>query len=317
MSCGGTQTADSRLEMPIVESGSHEYPEDVVTITFGKRLFYSWARQSREYLFDADVTKELFADLKDKGVDLFTFVQRSYLQSEKMYSFPREDESIALLKIESFDDWWRFQVRTEERNRVRKAEKKGIEIKSVKVDEHFIRNSHKIYNETPVRQGRRYTGYGLSLEAVRQKFSNLKNSEILGAYYNGEVVGLLWMIYGDQVARIASFVSLVKHRDKAPNNALFAGGVKRLLEKGFHFIVYERFGYLPNLDSFKRHNGFRECIIPRYYVPLSNKGMLAIRLRAHREVEHFLSPRISRVLLPIYSLASRAIPSTIWQRVSE
>lgn len=312
-----TQITGSNTRMPIVESGSHKYPEDFVIITFGKHLFYVQAKHSVEYLYDADITKEMLVDLKNRGVDLFTFVERSFLRPEKKYPFPSEDEFIALLTINSFDEWWRFQIRTKERNSVRKAERKGILVKLVEVDDDFIRSSHRIYNETPIRQGRRYTGYGLSFEAVRQKFSKLTKSEILGAYYDDELVGFLWMIYGNRVARIISFVSLVQHRDKAPNNALLAGGVKGCLEKGFRFVVYERLGYLPTLDSFKIHNGFRKYAIRRYYVPLSKKGMLAIRLRVHREFQHLLSPRISRVLLPIYSLASLAVPSSIWQRVSE
>lgn len=301
----------------VVKSGSHEHPENINTLTIGKRFFYLQAKYSIEYIYDADITKELLIDLKERGVDLFTFVQRSFLRFGQRYSFPSEDESISLLRINSFDDWWRFQIRTEERNRIRKADRKGIVIKLAKIDENFIRSSQRIYNETPIRQGRRYTGYGLSLAAVREKFSNLSKSEVLGAYYDGELVGLLWMVYGDRVARIRSFVSLIKHRDKSPNNALMAEGVKRCSERGFRFIVYEKMGYLPSLDSFKIHNGFRECVVPRYYVPLSKKGMLAIKLRVHREIQYSLLPRISRALLPIYSLASQAIPPSIWQRLSD
>jgi hypothetical protein len=301
----------------VVKSGSNENPEDINTLTIGKRFFYLQAKYSLEYIYDTDITKELLIDLKERGVDLFAFVQRSFLRFGQKYSFPREDESISLLKINSFDEWWRFQIRKDERNRVRNAERKGIVIKLAEIDENFIRSSQRIYNETPIRQGRRYTGYGLSLAAVREKFSNLSKSEVLGAYYDGELVGLLWMVYGDRVARIRSFVSLIKHRDKSPNNALMSEGVKRCSERGFRFIVYEKMGYLPGLDSFKMHNGFRECVVPRYYVPLSKKGMLAIKLRVHREVQYSLSPRISRGLLPIYSLASQAIPPSIWQRLSD
>lgn len=122
----------SSAKIPIVKNGSHEYPEDVITITLGKRLFYVQAKHSIEYLYDTDVTKELLIDLKNIGVDLFTFVQRSFLGFGQEYSFPSEDESISLLRINSFDEWWRFQIRKEERNLVRKAERKGIAIKLIK-----------------------------------------------------------------------------------------------------------------------------------------------------------------------------------------
>jgi hypothetical protein len=308
------------MNIPITRSGSHashEYPEDVNTLNIGKRFFYFQAKCSIEYIHDVDITGDLLIDLKERGVDLFSFVQRSFLGFEQRYSFPVEDESISLLKIDSFDHWLRFQIRSYERNRIRRAERKGIVIKLAEINGNFIRNSQRIYNETPIRQGRRYTGYGLSLAAIREKFSNLSKSEVLGAYYNSELVGLLWMVYGDRVARIKSFVSLISHRDKSPNNALMAEAVKRCSEKSFRFIIYEKMGYLPSLDSFKIHNGFRECLVPRYYVPLSRKGMLAIKLRVHKEVQYSLPPRISRALLPIYSLASWAIPPSIWQHLSD
>jgi hypothetical protein len=301
--------------IPIVERGSHEYPEDVVTFTIGKRFFYLQAKHSIEYLYDVNVTKDLVIDLKKAGADLLTFVQRSFLTSRKRYPFWSEAEPIALLSITSFDEWWKFQIRSEERNRTRKAQKKGIAVKLAKIDTNFVRSSQRIYNETPIRQGRRYTGYGLSLETVKEKFNNLNESEVLGAYYNGELVGLLWMVYGDSVARIKSFVSLTEHRDKAPNNALMAEAVKRACEKNFHFIVYEKMGYLPSLDLFKMHNGFREQIVLRHYLPLSKKGMLAMKLGVYREIQYFFSPRASRALLPAYSLASRVIPPSIWQRL--
>ncbi len=301
----------------LIEKGKNEDSKECNSIIIRKQFFYLQARLSKEYIYAPNITRELVTDLKKKGVDLFTFVQRSFLEFAQTYPFHCEDEPISLLSINSFDDWWKFQIKKAERNRTRKAEKAGIAVKLAAIDENFIRSSQRIYNETPIRQGRRYTGYGLSLEALRGKFSNMENSEILGAYYSGELVGLLWIVYGDSVATFRSFVSLLKHRDKAPNNALMAEGVKRCCENGFHFIEYGKMGYLPSLDSFKRHNGFKRCIVQRYYVPLSTKGVLALKLKIHREVQYSLPPRISRALLPLYSLVSQAIPANIWQWLSD
>jgi hypothetical protein len=305
------------MRRSIIKSESHVYPEDVNTLTIGKHFFYLQAKYSIEYIYDTDPTRELLIDLKERGADLFTFIQRSFIRRGQEYSFPSEDESISLLKINSFDDWWRVQINKKVRNMVRKAGKKGIKVKLAKINENFIKSAQRIYNETPIRQGRRYIGYGLSLVAVRNKFKNLQKSEVLGAYYNDELIGLLWIAYGDRAARIRSFVSLVKHRDKAPNNALMAEAVKRCLERDFHFLVYEKMGYLPGLDSFKEQNGFKRCTIKRYYVPLSKKGTLAIKLGVHKEIQYSLPPKIGRALLPMYSFISRAIPSIIWRRVAK
>jgi hypothetical protein len=293
-------------------NGGHS---DIDNITIGKRLFYNYAQNSIEYIYDTRPTEELFTTLKEKKVDIFTFVQRNFISCEQKYLFHSENESIALLEINSFDDWWSLQIRTEERNRIRKAEKQEVIVKLVQTDDHFFRSAQRIYNETPVRQGRKYTGYGLSLQAVRDKFSDLKQSEILGAYYDGNLIGLLWIVYGDKVARIISFVSLIKYRDKAPNNALLAETVKRCLEKGFRFLVYEKMGYIPTLDSFKFHNGFRKYVIPRYFIPLSQKGLLAMKLHIHKDIQYSLSPRMSNVLLPLYGLATKIIPQDILHRI--
>jgi hypothetical protein len=228
-----------------------------------------------------------------------------------------EDEIIGLLQISSFDNWWKLQIRKKERNMVRRAEKKGVIVRPVRIDEDFIRGAHEIYNETPIRQGRRYIGYGISLADVRRKFSNLRRSEVLGAYGDkNRLMGLLWIIYGDRAARIGSFVSVTSQRDVSPNNALMAELARRCCEKGFHFIIYERMGYLPSLDSFKRHNGFKGYAIPRYYVPLSKKGALALKLGVHKGIEHALPPRLSRALLPAYSLATRVMPLRILEKIT-
>ena len=286
------------------------------SITIRKRFFYLQARYFIEYIYDSDVTKELLNTLVERGADLFTFVERTFLGTKQTYPFFCENETISLLRITSFDDWWKSQIRKDERNLIRKAEKKGVTVKLAEIDEDFFKSSQRIYNETPVRQGRRYTGYGLSLTEVREKFSNLNDSEVLGAYYGDELIGLLWLAHGDSVVRIRSFVSLIKHRDKAPNNALLAEGIKRYCEKGFKFIVYERMGYLPSLDSFKFHNGFRGFVLPRYYVPLTKKGALALKLRVHRDIQHSLPLGMSRALLPVYSLASQTMPASIWRHLS-
>jgi len=296
----------------IAQKGNNDYPEDVNVLLLSKRIFYCHAQFSIEYIEDNNPTKDLLNNLKNKGVDLFTFVQRRFMKDVQRYPFPNEVDPIALLKITSYEDWWRFQIRSEERNRVRKAEKKGIKVETVEIDEDFINGAYKIWSETPIRQGRRYIGYGISRAALKRKFERLRNSDVFGAYYNDELVGALWLVYGDRVARIRQFVSMIQHRDKAPNNALMAAAVSRCCEKGFHFIVYEKMGYLPNLDAFKIHNGFKRVLIPRYYIPLSERGEWVIRFGMTRDMEHFFAPRIVRSLLPVYNLVSRVTPERVW-----
>jgi hypothetical protein len=296
--------------------GSQEHSSDIVTLTIRKRLFFKYAQYSIEYIYDAEPTSGLLADLRQKGVDLFTFAQRSFLNSGPQHAFPKENEVIALLEINTFDDWWRFQIGKKVRQRILGAQRKGIAVKLVEANEDFFKGARSVYNETPMRQGLRYEGYGLSLSDVRKKFGNLERSDILGAYLEGKLVGFIWIVYGDRVASIESYVSLIKYRSKAPNNVLMAEAVKRCSERGFHFLWYARFGYLQGLDMFRKHHGFAASPNVRYFVPLSTKGVLAIRLGIHKGFEYSLSPKIVRTVMPIYSLANKLIPSSILQSIT-
>ena len=53
--------------------------------------------------------------------------------------------------------------------------------------------------------------------------------------------------------------------------------------------MYGRIGNHPSLDRFKENNGFVKFPITRYYVPLTRKGKLAIRLGLHREFKDALA----------------------------
>ena len=77
--------------------------------------------------------------------------------------------------------------------------------------------------------------------------------------------------------RVGQIISMVRHRDKSPQNALIAKAVEVCAEEGIPSLVYALWPRGP-LREFKRHNAF-ECVdLPRYYVPLSAKGRAALRL---------------------------------------
>jgi hypothetical protein len=75
------------------------------------------------------------------------------------------------------------------------------------------------------------------------------------------------------------------HRNKRPMNALIAKAVELCEAKGCSHLVYGSYRYAQGADSvtaFKHRNGFEEILVPRYYVPLTTKGRLALYLRLHR-----------------------------------
>jgi hypothetical protein len=52
-------------------------------------------------------------------------------------------------------------------------------------------------------------------------------------------------------------------------------------ERNVSQLVYALWPRGP-LREFKRHNGFEPVNLPRYYVPLTMKGALALKLNLHR-----------------------------------
>ena len=73
-------------------------------------------------------------------------------------------------------------------------------------------------------------------------------------------------------------ISMIRHRDKAPTNALVAQAVRSCAERGIAYLWYANFSYgkkqPDSLADFKRHNGFQKVELPRYYIPLTFAGGL-------------------------------------------
>jgi len=78
-------------------------------------------------------------------------------------------------------------------------------------------------------------------------------------------------------------LSRVDQQDKRPTNAMIAKAVEICAEKGVSQLVYCKYVYHKNhpdaLTEFKRRNGFKQVNYPRYFVPLTLKGRLAIALK--------------------------------------
>jgi hypothetical protein len=62
-----------------------------------------------------------------------------------------------------------------------------------------------------------------------------------------------------------------------------------------------RIGNHPTLDNYKENNGFVECQLTRYYIPLSGKGRIAIELGLLRALKDSLPQAAKRPLFPVYN----------------
>src|SRR5262245_24145532 len=92
---------------------------------------------------------------KDFKPDLFTFWQR-LPDTEPRFQYHMEWEEIAVLPVKSYDHWFKQQIKSRVRNLIRKAEKEGVTVRETTYDDEFVRGMTAIFNEAPVRQGRRF-----------------------------------------------------------------------------------------------------------------------------------------------------------------
>ncbi len=246
-----------------------------------------------EILRIASLEQEWYDDIEDPGTfindlrktepraDILTFWQR-LPDTKPKYSYSMEAEPIAALPIKSYSFWWDTQIDCKTRNMVRKAEKKGVIVKPATFDDFFIQGMTAIFNETPIRQGRRFLHYGKDFETVKREFSRfLFREEIFGAYLGEELVGFIFLADAGRYAYLGQIISKVARRDLAPNNALLAKAVERCTEKGIPYLAYALW-LEDGLGDFKRSNGFQRFDLPRYFVPLTSKGKLALKFGFHR-----------------------------------
>jgi hypothetical protein len=241
------------------------------------------ARLEQEWYEDVEDPRTLINQLckSEPRPDILTFWQR-LPDTEPKYSYPMELDSIAALPIKSYSLWWEKQIDRKARNKIRKAQKNGVVVKPATFDDRFVRGITSIFNETPIRQGRHYLHYGKDFETVKRQFSRfLFREEIFGAYLGEELVGFIMLAYAENYAYLGQIISKIAHRDLAPNNLLLAKAVERCAEKGVPYLVYALW-LEDSLGDFKRSNGFQKFDLPRYYVPLTGKGKLALKLGLHR-----------------------------------
>jgi len=213
--------------------------------------------------------------------DIFTFWQR-LPNIEPKYPFYMECESIAALRIESYDYWLNKQIKGTARNKIRKSQKAGVEVREADFDDDFVHGMVKIFNETPSRQGRRFWHYGKDFATVKSQFSRfLFREDLIGAYYNDELIGFVMLGNAGRYGMLGQIISMVGHRDKATNNALMAKSVEMCARKKLPYLVYA-FWSDSSLADFKRYSGFEEVKLPRYFVPITQKGKFALKLGLHR-----------------------------------
>jgi hypothetical protein len=231
-------------------------------------------------------------------VDLFTFTQR-LPNTKPLFQYPMEWDNFAAIPISTFEDWWSKQLGFKARNKAKQAEKKGVVLREVPFGDDLVRGIWDIYNECPIRQGRRFPHFGKDVQAVhREEATYLDSSIFIGAFLGDRLIGFIKILIDETgtQAGLLNIVSLISERDKAPTNALVASAVKACAARGITYLTYSNFSYgkkqRDSLSDFKERNAFQRIEVPRYFVPLTPLGQIALRLGLH----HRLSERIPEPL---------------------
>jgi hypothetical protein len=232
-------------------------------------------------------------------VDLFTFVQRISETSPK-YSYQMELDNFAVLSVTTFDHWMANQVSSRVRSTIRKSAKDGVVVREVPFDDALVQGISNLYNETPIRQGRRFVHYGIDLESLRRmKATFLDRSIFIGAFFEDKLIGFVKLVTDEDRSQAGTMhiLSMIQHRDKAPTNALIAQAVRSCAERGIPNLWYVKFYYgkkgHDSLAEFKRRNGFQKVDIPRYYIPLTRAGEMALRLGLHHGASAWIPESVS------------------------
>lgn len=219
--------------------------------------------------------------------DIFTFAQR-VPDIKPRFEFHTEWDNVAVIPVSTHDTWFREQISSASRRNIRASEKKGVVVREDKFDEAYVRGIMSIYNEASIRQGRKFWHYGKEFEAVeRENGTYRERSSFLGAYIDGQMVGYMKIVWDRQSAAIMQVLSKLEFREKRPNNAMLSEAVRLCAERKVPNLLYEKYVYGTRTDSsltrFKRENGFVRMDLPRYYVPLTVKGKIAVALRLYKD----------------------------------
>jgi len=256
-----------------------------------------------EELIEGDVLSDpepFVTTLRQKRMaDVFTFSQKP-TDPVPRHQYFLEWDNAAIIPIKDYVGWWE-KLPQETRRNVRKAAKLGVDVRVVPFDDELVRGIVDIYNETPIRQGRRFWHFGKSFEAIKSETATyLERSEFIGAYHENALIGFIKLVYVDRCANIIHILSKEQHGDKRPTNALLARAVQVCADKGMSSLQYCKYVYGGNetssLTEFKRRNGFEPVRYPRYYVPLTATGTLVMRLKLHHGVVQLLPKKLSDAL---------------------
>jgi len=267
-------------------------------VTSGRLLKVTQIPEVQEDYVDIDDPEAVIFALRGlrPRPDIFCFWQR-LPETQPKYPYYMEWDNVAAIPVRTFDQWLNKSIHSSVRKKLRKSKKIGVVVNVANFDDKLIQGIAEIFNETPIRQGQPYPHYGKTCAEIRSEWSiDLDMSAFIGAYFEDELIGFVKLTFTERYAELYGTISMLKHRDKSPMSAMIAKAVEFCEAKRIPYLTYGKFTYgrkgEDSLSDFKRYNGFEKVQLPRYYVPLTFKGRIGLKLGLFHELSYHLPPSL-------------------------
>jgi len=259
--------------------------------------FPKFVRLRNEWCEEPEEPEELIASLNQQEInaDILTFRQL-LPATEPKYNYYYILDPLAVIPVSTYDDWFTKQVKSNVRSNIRKSVNRGVESRVEEFDEDMINGIVELVNDTPIRQDRKYTYFGYNYEKIKETFApGSYYCEYIGVYYENKLIGFTKLLFAGQCSHNFGMISKVEHRDKAPQYALISKSIERTALRKTPFLLYGQW-VEGGLGQFKKHIGCQLIEVPKYYIPLTAKGNLVIKLNLHLGFRNLLPRKISNLL---------------------
>jgi len=269
-------------------------------VVFGS--FLRTASLKKRWQEDVENPAEVIQVLKNAPlrIDLLRFWQR-VPETEPKFAYYKEWRDVAAIPVTTFDHWWEKQINTKTRNMVRKSKKSGVTIEEVEFSDELVRGIVGVFSESPVRRGKAFWHYGGDFESVKKAMSaDLEEAVFIAAYYEKELIGFTKLLITDRSAMVTLILDKMSHRHKSPMNGMIAKAVEICANRKIPYITYTLWRRGDH-GEFQKRNGFQKMPVPEYFVPLTIKGKLALRLGMHKGLKGALPERVIVWLLALRS----------------
>jgi hypothetical protein len=274
--------------------------KNLTFVISGKLITTAHFTDKDEWLRDVEDPDEVVRELKSAPakIDLFRFWQR-IPESEAKFGYYKEWRQIAAMPINDYQHWLKKQISPSARNKIKKTQKFGVAIQETRLSDELVRGIMEIFNQSPVRRGKLFWHYGKDFETVKKEMSlDLQDSVFITAYHENELIGFIKLHLTDRYAMITLILDKTAHRDKAPMNGMIAKAVEVCAQRKIPYIAYTVWRRGEH-GQFQESNGFEKIPVPEYFVPLTRRGQLALRLGLHRGVRGLIPEKAMIRLLAL------------------